>query len=58
MICHLHKALEICLSAPTYFLVNTSILKYLDEIKLFNIFIIEDFNSAMLTSTIEVCIDI
>ena len=31
-ICHLHKALEICLSAPTYFLVNTSIFKYLDEI--------------------------
>jgi len=31
-ICRLHKALEICLSAPTYFLVNTSIFKYLDEI--------------------------
>jgi hypothetical protein len=31
-ICRLHKALEICLSAPTYFLVNISIFKYLDEI--------------------------
>jgi hypothetical protein len=37
---HLHKVLEICLSAPTYFLVNTNIFKYLYEIKLFNIFII------------------
>jgi hypothetical protein len=37
---------------------NTSIFNYLDEIKLFNIFIIEDSNFAMLTSTIEVCIHI
>jgi hypothetical protein len=57
MICHLQKVLEICLRAPTYFLVNTSIFKYLDEIKFLNIFIIdEDSNSVMLTSTIEVCI--